>query len=287
VIVLLNVLIAVVVDAYSNVKNKSSEEVFWSSRFEFATEVVLTYNLIAQLQSAKFANAWTSISNFYKDKRTENEKATAEKDGSKFIHFFFMRLIFCPIVALWFTSGLITFGLLWPPQVRDWISESLDRIFSSLWVSIISAFEDKRTLNSKGVPYGSKAVYYLIPRALCALLTIIWLTVGALIFGIIWPPQVREMYWNYWCPKKSLNEEELWQDSIKDIKRIVKAQEAAKVSEINFKHLVTELRAEMAQVVEKQDKNAEVITHYSNQMVETMRKIARLLENENQDVGFL
>jgi hypothetical protein len=54
------------------------------------------------------------------------------------------------------------------------------------------------------------------------------------------------------------------------------------MSEINFKHLATELRAEMAQVVEKQDKNVEVITHCSNQMVETMKKIARLLENETQ-----
>jgi hypothetical protein len=230
----------------------------------------------------KFANAWTSISNFYKDMHTENEKATANKFGSKFIHYIFLRLIFCPIAALWFTAGLITFGLLWPPQVRDWISESLDRIFSSLWVSIIRVFEDKRILNRKGVPHGSKAVYYLVPRALCALLIIIWLTAGALIFGIIWPPQVREMYWNYGCPKKSLNDEELWKESIKDIKRIVKAQEASKMSEINFKHLATELRAEMAQVVEKQDKNVEVITHCSNQMVETMKKIARLLENETQ-----
>jgi hypothetical protein len=287
VIVLLNVLIAVVVDAYSNIRNKSSEEVFWSSRLEFATEVVLTCNLISQLQSVKFENAWTSISNFYKDTRTENEKATANKFGSKFIDYIFLRFIFCPIVALWFTAGLITFGLLWPPQVRDWISESLDRIFSSLWVSIIRVFEDKRILNRKGVPHGSKAVYYLVPRALCALLIIIWLTAGALIFGIIWPPQVREMYWNYGCPKKSLNDEELWKESIKDIKRIVKAQEASKMSEINFKHLVTELRAEMAQVVERQDKNAEVITHYSNQMVETMKKIALLLENEKQEVGSL
>jgi len=151
VIVLLNVLIAVVVDAYSNVKNKSSEEVFWSSRLEFATEVVLTYNEITRFQSVKFAKAWTSISSFYRDKRTENEKATANKVGSNFFHFFFLRLIFFPILVLWFSSGVITFGLLWPPHVRDWISESLDSIFSSLWVSIIRVFEDKRNRNSKGV----------------------------------------------------------------------------------------------------------------------------------------
>ncbi len=73
----------------------------------------MTYNLISQLRSVKFANAWTSISNFYKDMHTENEKATANKFGSKFIHYISLRLIFFPIVVLWLTSGVITFGLLW------------------------------------------------------------------------------------------------------------------------------------------------------------------------------
>jgi hypothetical protein len=273
VIVLLNVLIAVVVDAYSNVKNKSSEEVFWSSRLEFATEVVLTYNEITRFQSVKFAKAWTSISSFYRDKRTENEKATANKVGSNFFHFFFLRLIFFTILVLWFSSGVITFGLLWPPHVRDWISESLDSIFSSLWVSIIRVFEDKRNRNSKGVRCRSKAVYYIIPRALCALLVFIWLTSGVLIFGLTWPPQFRKMYWDYCCPKKSLKEEDFWKESIKDIKRIVKGQESAKMSGVNFKHMVTEMRAEMAQLAEKQDKYAEVI-------LDMMTKIDRLLENQ-------
>jgi hypothetical protein len=40
-IILLNVLIAVVVDTYGAVKEEDSEAVFWASRLEFATEVVV------------------------------------------------------------------------------------------------------------------------------------------------------------------------------------------------------------------------------------------------------
>jgi len=81
------------------------------------------------------------------------------------------------------------------------------------------------------------------------------------------------MYWDYCCPKKSLKEEDFWKESIKDIKRIVKGQESAKMSGVNFKHMVTEMRAEMAQLAEKQDKYAEVI-------LDMMTKIDRLLENQ-------
>ncbi len=160
VIVLLNVLIAVVVDSYGNVKNKDSEEAFWSSRLEFATEVEVTSNLITQLQFGTFANAWKSILKVYEDKRNDDEKANGSISGSKFICYLTLRLIFIPVIVIWFTVGAFTFGLLWPPQLRErgLETEILDSFLSASWVSVTRVFEDKRSHNEARVPFGSKSL---------------------------------------------------------------------------------------------------------------------------------
>jgi hypothetical protein len=49
---LLNVLIAVVVDTYGAVKNEDSEEVFWTSRLEFVTEVVVLKRVLKRIITA-------------------------------------------------------------------------------------------------------------------------------------------------------------------------------------------------------------------------------------------
>jgi hypothetical protein len=282
VIVLLNVLIAVVVDSYGNVKNKASEEVFWSSRLEFATEVEVTSNLITQLQSGTFAKAWTSILKVYEDKRNDDEKANGSIAGSKFMCYLILRLIFIPVIVIWFTGGAFTFGLLWPPRLRERGLEILDSILYASWTSVARVFEDKRSHNEKRVPFGSKSLYYLIPRVTCALIIIIWLIIGALLCGFIWPPQVRKMFWDSCCPPKRLTDEDLWKESIQDIKRIVKDQETAKMSEMKFKHIVTEMKAELAKVMEKSDKVAEIINNNSNQMTEMMKQITQLLKEKEE-----
>jgi septal ring factor EnvC (AmiA/AmiB activator) len=143
--------------------------------------------------------------------------------------------------------------------------------------AVIKVFEDKRTHTSKGVPFGSKSVYYLIPRVICAFLIIIWLTTGALLCGLIWPPQVREMLWDYFTPQKSSTDEDFWEGIIQDIKGIVKDQEAAKMSEENFSKMVTDMRAEMAKVVDKSDSVAAIINNCNDQIVDMIKQINQLL----------
>jgi hypothetical protein len=67
--------------------------------------------LITQLQSGTFANAWKSILKVYEDKRNDDEKVNGSISGSKFICYLILRLIFIPVIVIWFIVGAFTFGL--------------------------------------------------------------------------------------------------------------------------------------------------------------------------------
>jgi hypothetical protein len=179
--------------------------------------------------------------------------------------YFMLRLAFLFIIVTWLVIGAIPYSILWPHQVRKRISEIVDNTCSNVWTSVIRVFADKRSNSSKGAPFGSKSVYYLIPRVMCVFLIIIWLIIGTILCGLIWPPQVREMFWDYFVPQKSTTDEVL------SINNIVKNQEAAKMSEENLKEMVTEIRAEIAYLTERHDF-----------MLCMMKKITQLLEKQEE-----
>jgi hypothetical protein len=96
------------------------------------------------------------------------------------------------------------------------------------------------------------------------------------------------MFWDYCLPPKRLTDEDLWKDSIQDIKRIVKDQETAKMSEMKFKHIIKEMKAELAKVMEKCDNVAEIINNNNNQMTEMMNnnnnQMTEMMNNNNNQM---
>jgi hypothetical protein len=135
VVVLLNVLIAVVVDSYGAVKNEDSEEAFWSSRLQYVTEVEAISNWFKNRFSFEFCasfasmieiidnkktKAWESLINVNEDKR-ETEKAKSDEFISKSVSYLLSRFLVNFYIVVWVVLGALSAGLLWPPQIREWL----------------------------------------------------------------------------------------------------------------------------------------------------------------------
>lgn len=133
---LLNLLIAVVVDSYNAVKNDDSEEVFWSSRLEYVMEIEVmsnwfrvnyrsnSFDRMASMSKSfemKCSYAWESLIKVYEDKRTSVEKARDYEFGSECKRFIIPRVANIIYIGIWLIIGVVTAGLLWPPQIREWL----------------------------------------------------------------------------------------------------------------------------------------------------------------------
>ena len=125
VIMILNVLIPIVWDAYSSVKNaESANTLFWEIRLEFVTEVMVvssfTNNFICNCEMTNgsletyLEAAWSKIAKVYEDPSTAHWYIE--------IKCFIIRVeVFLFVILEWFLLGLVTAGLLWPPQIRKWV----------------------------------------------------------------------------------------------------------------------------------------------------------------------
>jgi hypothetical protein len=134
-IVLLNVLIAIVVDTYGTIRDDQAEEVFWLSRLDFVAEVEVIKALMKKLLKKLFG-----ICNCNLFKGTCECKWLTELRW--FMHFiWFIRFIL----------GAVTCGWLWPDNVRSLLwggpspkdHESMKN--SIQHIKKIVAFEEKET----------------------------------------------------------------------------------------------------------------------------------------------
>jgi len=138
VILLSNVLIAIVTDSHSVVKNERAEMVFWSNRLDFIAEMdtieamrkrfiscVLRNDYSEQSQSPElqisslsgvFGENWDHLATFLRERQTDDISLL------EFYLFTFLRIIIVLLVIpLWFALGLFTAGSFWPPQIREWL----------------------------------------------------------------------------------------------------------------------------------------------------------------------
>jgi hypothetical protein len=139
VILLSNVLIAIVTDSHSVVKNERAEMVFWSNRLDFIAEMdtieamrnrfvscVLRNDYSEQSQSPEsqqrlpfsgvFRENWDHLVTFLSEKNSDDISLL------EYYLFIFLRIIIVLLVIpLWFALGLFTAGSFWPPQIREWL----------------------------------------------------------------------------------------------------------------------------------------------------------------------
>ena len=140
VILLANVLIAIVTDSYKVIQDQKAAIVFWTNRLDFVAEMDAVAN-----------GPWVSRYRKWRGSDDSNELGEAtfgkqlwkqimelfEEDVDEgvlsvdFLAYFLLRTLACMIIPLWILVGLLTFGWLWPPQVREFVFTSTVSAHSS------------------------------------------------------------------------------------------------------------------------------------------------------------
>jgi hypothetical protein len=132
VILLANVLIAVVTDSYKIIQDQRAAIVFWTNRLYFIAEMDAVANgpwrnrvrqmfgLRARQQKARveitFGRAlWDRLMSMMSGDDTYDEMGVVEVVCATLVRV--AVVIFA--VPLWLLFGLLSFGILWPPQIRE------------------------------------------------------------------------------------------------------------------------------------------------------------------------
>jgi hypothetical protein len=155
VILLSNVLIAIVTDSYEFIQNDRAAIVFWSNRLDLVAEMDVIISLVMQrlfcssskskgavgaptrvqerpggttilddgadddgLQEGLSRNIWISITEKIFDEEYENTNMASLEF---WIAMVYQVVVFAIVLPLWLVIGLISFGVLWPPQVREYL----------------------------------------------------------------------------------------------------------------------------------------------------------------------
>jgi len=150
VVLLANVLIAIVTDYYSWVRNERSSIVFWRDRLDFIAEMDALSNFIfsvtgrwgnmpqqdnpndgsphmSRKRSSRgglydtnldwLSSHWKDMMLVFEDQRASNPDLSLF--SIEFLCCTLLRLFALIVIPCWIALGAITFGLLWPEQVRQ------------------------------------------------------------------------------------------------------------------------------------------------------------------------
>ena len=163
VILLANVLIAIVTDSYGVIKNERAAVVFWSNRLDFVAEmdaIVNAVNLIITCGSARPIPSYSTHG-----PSGDDEAAGAWRGGSR----------------------------------EDQTTSTNEKKqgaptpFRSGWASVMSLFDPNLFKDNEVPPLSFDFFIYSFLRLLAAFIIIpLWIIVGIVSAGWLWPPQVRE-----------------------------------------------------------------------------------------------
>lgn len=129
-ILLANVLIAIVTDSYGIVKNERAAIVFWTNKLDYISECmgIIDGPWRNRVRELFFLPAIDEniISNDEFGYELWNRVTQVHFERVKVWKFEFWVVVFYKLVtylfiAVWLPVGLLTFGYLWPPQVRKYI----------------------------------------------------------------------------------------------------------------------------------------------------------------------
>jgi hypothetical protein len=125
VMVMLNVLIAVVVDAYTSKAKPCGEQIFWRFRFEGIANAqaigsivtVLFYKISMGHIKEWLGKMWSKARWYYSGALPPHLR---DRPYSIFLYGLQHAAITLAMVS-WWLLGLVTLGLIWPPQVIDYL----------------------------------------------------------------------------------------------------------------------------------------------------------------------
>jgi ankyrin repeat protein len=155
VILLSNVLIAIVTDSYEIIQNDRAAIVFWSNRLDFIAEMdAISYGIRQKLSSISgdsggatgapsqvqespyssgihtnggpkgqkryFYEGWKNIVQLF-DQNLYDDIALSPQNIEFWCYFFFQGAAVVFVIPLWILAGILTAGILWPPQIREYL----------------------------------------------------------------------------------------------------------------------------------------------------------------------
>jgi len=131
VILLANVLIAIVTDSYTVIRDKRAAIVFWMNRLDFIAQMDAISNgpwkarirrMLGMAEvDTRFNNVEVTFGKMLWDDIMELFEHNVD-DGFFSLDFIFcllLRLFAIVFVPLWILGGALVVGLLWPPQIRE------------------------------------------------------------------------------------------------------------------------------------------------------------------------
>jgi len=129
VILLANVLIAIVTDSYSVIKNERAALVFWSNRLDFVAEMDVISNSFSRFHQKEDAAAtideedtfgrelWKKFMYLFEEEAGSDDHGVISIEFIVYSLLRFFTAVF--IIPLWIILGAVTCGVMWPPQVRE------------------------------------------------------------------------------------------------------------------------------------------------------------------------
>jgi hypothetical protein len=199
VILLSNVLIAIVTDSYEIVQNDRAAIVFWSNRLDFVAETdAVSYGFLQRLKimggdrnagvlgaptevqegpysggqadgssgNAKpetnyFYHGWRSIVQLF-DQNLYDDIALSPQNIEFWCYFLFQAAAILFVIPLWIIGGLMTAGILWPPQIREYLFVQKDTTISR------SDLEKNKLEQLKGIQTDIKVLKVDLKREMLA-----------------------------------------------------------------------------------------------------------------------
>jgi len=132
VILLANVLIAIVTDSYKVIQDERAAIVFWSNRLDFIAQMDAVANGPWKRKLRKMIGLSSRKKKREGGKKTVLGEVTWERmtgllfddDNDigifniEFYCYLILKIITAGLIPIWFLLGIISFGILWPPQIR-------------------------------------------------------------------------------------------------------------------------------------------------------------------------
>jgi hypothetical protein len=141
VILLANVLIAIVTDSYKVIQDREAAAVFYTNRLYFLaeTDAIGSFPCFQLIQNSRKVavdgwtrDAWKSL--WYTFEFGPNETIWSRQ----FWRFRFFLVLFATVtIPCWFLLGVFTCGVVWPPQIREWM------FVSSTWKTTLAQKEEE------------------------------------------------------------------------------------------------------------------------------------------------
>lgn len=180
VILMANVLIAIVADSYSVVRNERAAIVFWTNRLDFVAEM----DAIAHSPLATFVRHLFCGENDDEKEHQTTERSTfgyeswlrllrlfdEDEDEPPWFTYpgfslFVIRLLVAFVVLpCWVAAGVMTVGILWPPQIREFVF--IEAIATKIGASDDFEVEQDRSLKLKTIQEEMKETQFDISQEL-------------------------------------------------------------------------------------------------------------------------